>query len=193
MPIPIQCPQCGRRFQIADAFAGRSAKCPCGSRVPVPAADAEAIAATPATAVVGASSADAAAKPRVVGSPPAARAESSRPNRGAEVAASGMRAALQIGGAAVVGAGLAYSRAVGRGVNVDGLSPVFITLMGAAFGAIAGAILTCADWVRKRRDAGGRVPWPLVLLFARGWLSLVLWFVGAIVLTLAVTMLTLGM
>lgn len=37
MSIPIQCGQCGKRYQAPDAFAGRSVKCKdCGAAIPVP-------------------------------------------------------------------------------------------------------------------------------------------------------------
>ena len=31
MPITIDCPRCGRRFELADKLAGQQAKCPCGN------------------------------------------------------------------------------------------------------------------------------------------------------------------
>jgi len=41
MPIPVQCPGCGRQFQAADRLAGKRAKCPhCQGPISVPAAPA---------------------------------------------------------------------------------------------------------------------------------------------------------
>ena len=38
MPIPVQCPGCGRQFQAADRLAGKRAKCPqCSGAIAVPA------------------------------------------------------------------------------------------------------------------------------------------------------------
>jgi len=38
MPQTVICPQCGKRYQVKDELAGRTVKCACGGRFPVPGA-----------------------------------------------------------------------------------------------------------------------------------------------------------
>jgi len=40
MPLSVQCPHCGRRFEAADTLAGQPVKCACGQVVQVGAASA---------------------------------------------------------------------------------------------------------------------------------------------------------
>ena len=41
MPIPFQCPQCGKESQVADQYAGQTGKCSeCGSSITIPSAPA---------------------------------------------------------------------------------------------------------------------------------------------------------
>ncbi|MEM6329513.1 MAG: hypothetical protein AAF790_04600 [Planctomycetota bacterium] len=103
---------------------------------------------------------------------------------------------LKIGGAAlftpvfVVLASLRAMRRSGDGLHAGELA--LVVAGSIAVGALLGGALAAKDVVARRMAAGQHVPWPLKLLLGSGALSLLVWFVLAITVTVAVTMLALA-
>jgi hypothetical protein len=195
MPIPLQCSRCGKRFRVADALAGKSAKCPCGARLSIPLGEpkvAPSAGSPPLAASVGAPSFY-----EQELSTPAPQFRLETPNEHGErllhennpfkapyhdlaekLLAPGSPRLLQLLAATIVGGCLGFGSAVKLREQTTQMT-IGATIGGAIIGALVGLLLLTSDALRTRKSTGRRVPWLLNLYLGRGWLSILVWIITA--------------
>jgi hypothetical protein len=193
MPICFKCSQCGKQFRVADALAGKSAKCPCGARLAVRRPEPK----TAPTVKAPAASVGAASFYEQELSAPAHEFRRETPDEHADrllrehnpfrapyhdladrLLAPGSPRLLQLLAATIVGGCLGFGSAAKLREPSTQMT-IGATIGGALIGAAVGLLLLASDALCARKSTGRRVPWLLNLYLARGWLSIIVWAVTA--------------